>query len=174
MLFFFQHQGTTGKLFACRFQITIDIEGIVKMNLIFCHSKKSAKIAENAQIPNFGSISTYQKYFFLQKKNFSHFLYIKNHWKNTGTFDFETFCNFQPYLGHLPLWLEMSSGSAPPMQWLSTVQWCPIIVQRYWNSVFIWHLHICTLTKWLVHTMVIRSLQKYWGQYLCKCWAQYY
>ena len=98
MLLFFKHQGTIGKLFACRFQITIDIEGIVKMNLIFCHSKKSAKIAENAQIPNFGSISTHRKYFFLQKKIFSQFLYIKNHWKNTGTFDFENFCNFQPYL----------------------------------------------------------------------------
>ena len=68
------------------------------MNLIFCHSKKSAKIAENAQIPNFGSISTHRKYFFLQKKIFPQFLYIKNHWKNTGTFDFENFCNLQPYL----------------------------------------------------------------------------
>ena len=60
--------------------------------------KKSAKIAENAQIPNFGSISTHQKYFFLQKNFFPQFLHIKNHWKNTGTFDFENFCNFQPYL----------------------------------------------------------------------------
>ena len=64
----------------------------------FATPKKSAKIAENAQIPNFGSISTHRKYFFLQKKIFPQFLYIKNHWKNTRTFDFENFCNFQPYL----------------------------------------------------------------------------
>ena len=53
------------------------------MNLIFCHSKKSAKIAENARFPNFGSISTHRKYFFLQKKNSLSFYIsktIEKHW----------------------------------------------------------------------------------------------
>ena len=45
-----------------------------------------------------GPFPPIENIFFLQKKIFSHFLYIKNHWKNTGTFDFENFCNFQPYL----------------------------------------------------------------------------
>ena len=52
------------KLFACRFQINIAIKDDVNMSLIFGRSKKSATIAENSQIPNFGSNSTKQEYFF--------------------------------------------------------------------------------------------------------------
>ena len=48
------------KLFACRFQINIAIKDDVNMSLIFGRSKKSATIAENSQIPNFGSNSTKQ------------------------------------------------------------------------------------------------------------------
>merc|ERR1712240_705723 len=94
ILFF--HQGTIGKLFACRFQITIDIEGIVKMNLIFCYSKKSAKIAENAQIPNVGSISTHRKYFFWQKKFPLSFYTSKTIEKTLGHLILRTFAIFNP------------------------------------------------------------------------------
>ena len=45
----------------------------------------------SAPFPPIGNI-------FFAKKKFPQFLYIKTHWKNTGTFDFENFCNFQPYL----------------------------------------------------------------------------
>ena len=72
------------KLFACRFQINIAIKDDVNMSLIFGRSKKSATIAENSQIPNFGSNSTNRKYFFSRKKKFPQFLYIINHWKNTS------------------------------------------------------------------------------------------
>ena len=57
-ILFFLNQGTTGKLFVCIFPITIAIEGIININKIFCHSIKSAKIAKNTQIQNFGSNST--------------------------------------------------------------------------------------------------------------------
>merc|ERR1711963_81047 len=88
--------GTIRKLFACRFQITIDIEGIVKMNLIFCHSKKRAKIAENAEIPNVGSISTHRKYFFWQKKFPLSFYTSKTIEKTLGHLILRTFAIFNP------------------------------------------------------------------------------
>ena len=44
------------------------------------------------------SISTYEKFFFGKNKNHPQFLYHIDQWKNTGTFDFEMFCYFQPYL----------------------------------------------------------------------------
>ena len=76
------------------------------MNLIFCHSKKSAKIAEKAQIPNFGSNSTYRKYFFLQKKISLSSYTSKTKEKTLAHLDFSNFAIFNPTCPtQTPAWL---------------------------------------------------------------------
>ena len=55
----------------------------VSPRMVFATPKKSAKIAENAQIPNFGSISIHWKYFFCKQKIPSvsiHQKPLKKHW----------------------------------------------------------------------------------------------
>ena len=46
----------------------------------------------------FKSISTHQKKILGKNTHHPQFLYHINQWKNTGPFDFGTFCYFQPYL----------------------------------------------------------------------------
>ena len=62
-------------------------------------------------------ISTHQKKIFGKNKNHPQFLYHINQWKNTGQFDFGTFCYFQPYLLSHPLLI-------PPLKQRFVVKVC--------------------------------------------------
>ena len=70
----------------------------VVLKFWFGHQKYHFWYPQNAQNRSFWLFWGYQKWYFWCPNQNSQFLYIKNHWKNTGTFDFENFCNFQPYL----------------------------------------------------------------------------
>ena len=66
-------------------------------DILFLPLKKSAQLAENAQIPNFGSNSTNRKYFFCKKNSIS-FYTSKTIGKTKGTKISSNFAFFQPYL----------------------------------------------------------------------------
>ena len=100
-----------------------------------------------------GPFLTIENIFFAKKK-FSHFRYIKNHWKNTGTFAFETFCNFQPYLTNT-LFPNVAQG--------------PVVLRHPWATLRIINpgllLRIC---HFKVQVLQISKLFDYLA-----CWAKF-
>ena len=111
-----------------------------------------------------------KKIFFGKNKNHPQFLYHINQWKNTGQFDFGTFCYFQPYLVYIlyiyrkPIIFIMTW---PLRQWADPTKAGWVIVRipnqlltgRDWGT---WLVTVETILRWLMHWLIHLSCLGIW------------